>query len=91
MKKQLILVALILSLTQAGYCQDFTQAEVMDPEDIVFRSHLEDIAHDVEDTSDEYNDDREFQSIDPYSMPLFKQIRLRLTNKYIEASSKEKM
>jgi hypothetical protein len=90
LKKQLILVALILSLTQAGYCQDFTQAEVMDPEDIVFRSHLEDIAHDVEDTSDEYNDDREFQSIDPYSMPLFKQIRLRLTNKYIEASSKEK-
>ncbi len=90
MKKHLILTVMILSLAGASSAQDFTQAEILDPADFIFQSHLEDIAHDVEDTSDEYNDDREFKSIDPNSMPFFKQMRLRITNKYLEVSSREK-
>lgn len=61
---------------------------VADPQETIFRSSLTDIVHEVQNQSDEYSDDLEFQDIDPNSMPFFKQMRLKLTNKYLEYTTK---
>lgn len=89
MKKYLIATILTLSLACSVYAKDVSQAEILDPEDIIFRSSLTEIMNEVSDTSDEYNDKREFQAIDPDNMPFFKQMRLRITNRYIAATAKK--
>ncbi len=88
MKKYLTLLILIFALSPVALADDWENSEVVHPEDVIFRSSLTDVVQDLSDTSEEYSDDKDFQQIDPYNMPFFKQMRLRLSNKYLEMSEK---
>ena len=88
MKKYLIVLTLVILFAGRANAIDPIDPLMANPMDTIFRSSLTDIAHDVEDNSDEYTDDLYFQEIDPNSMPFFKQMRLKLTNKYIDFSNK---
>ncbi len=92
MKKYIIAIFLTaFSLTTSiCYGEDIADSIVVDPQDVIFRSSITDIVHDLNDTSDEYSDDRYFQEIDPDKMPLFKQMRLRMSNKYVEFINRDK-
>ena len=88
MKRYLIILILLVSFAGVAYAQESVDPVITDPQDVIFRSSLTDIVHDVQDHSDEYSDDLYFQEIDSNSMPFFKQIRLKLTNKYIDVTNK---
>jgi len=72
----------------AGYALETSDMQIFDPADIIFRSSLENMVHDEENNFEGYNDKKEFQEIDPPNMPFFKQIRLRLTNKYLDVTTR---
>ena len=88
MKKYLAILILSLAFMGSANAAEEIDPIVTDPQDVIFRSSLTEIMHDVQDQSDEYSDDLYFQDIDPSSMPLFKQMRLKLTNKYLEFSNR---
>lgn len=104
MKKYLIILVLIAVFSGVAFAEeseinsagvDNIVAEssdidptVVNPADVIFRSSLTDIVQDLSDTSEEYSDDRDFQAIDPSSMPWFKQMRLKMSNKYLEATTR---
>lgn len=92
MKKYILIIFITAFCLTSSLCygEDLIDSPVIDPQDVIFRSSLTDIVHDLNDTSDEYSDDRYFQPIDSDKMPLFKQIRLRLSNKYVEFSNRDK-
>ena len=90
MKKYLAILILICALSVGTSYADESGIDptVIDPQDVIFRSSLTDIVHDVSDTSEEYSDERDFQEVDPNTMPLFKQMRLRLSNKYLKVTTR---
>lgn len=92
MKKYILIIFITAFCLTSSLCygEDLIDSPVIDPQDVIFRSSLTDIVHDLNDTSDEYSDERYFQPIDPDRMPLFKQIRLKLSNKYVKFSNRDK-
>lgn len=91
MKKHIlafILTAFILA--PAVYGEEIENSPVIDPQDVIFRSSLTDIVRDLNDTAEEYYDDRYYQEVDPDNMPILKQMRLRLTNSYLYVTNRPK-
>ncbi len=88
MKKYLYTLIIITLFSQVAFCQEISESAVVNPSEVIFRSSLTDIVHDVSDNSDEYDDDRYFKEIDPSNMPFFKQMRLRLSNKYLDVTTR---
>ena len=89
MKKYAIILFLTIAFTTTtAYSEELQNSVLANPSDVIFRSSLTDLVENLEETHEEYNDNRDFQSIDPYNMPLFKQVRLRITNKFYERAEK---
>lgn len=84
MKKYVALTILLTLLSGMSYADEV----IANPSDIIFRSSLTDIVQDVSDPPENHNDIG-FREIDPARMPFFKQMRLRLTNKYLDVTTRE--
>ena len=72
---------------------DSADPRVTDTQDIIYQSPLNDFTDSLtnEDYYDErYFDDRSQKEVDPYKMPVFKQMRIKLTNKYRQITSDDK-
>lgn len=91
MKKYILAIVLTaFIISPAVFGEEIENSPVVDPQDVIFRSSLTDIVHDLNNTADEYYDDRYYQEIDPNNMPLLKQIRLKLTNSYLYVTNRPK-
>ncbi|MBD5402596.1 LPS-assembly protein LptD [bacterium] len=95
MKRYLLAILLILAFSNSSYAEDLSDEPVSNVHDVIFRSSLTNIIPDVNGGSysgfDDYAFDdrgRTYKEIDPDNMPLFKQIRLKISNKTLELGQK---
>lgn len=95
MKKYIFIIALILSLASSAVFAQEENNPVVPNEDVIFQSSVTDIMHTFNDMSSfgmegalNYNEPKRYENFD--SMPLFKQLRIRATNKYRRSVAKSK-
>lgn len=80
----------------AAFSQDSELYDEFSPsaadQDVLFKSFMPDVIPEAPQSTERelyyYDDTREYQDVDPDNMPLFKQIRLKLSNKFLESQYK---
>lgn len=87
MKKYLSLI-LLIAIFSVIPANSQEVSSVVDPEDTLFQSSVVNFANELDNMVEEYSDDRYYQDIDPNNMPFFKQMRLRLSNRYVLSQAK---
>ncbi len=88
MKKYLGLILLIAAFTVLPANSQDAQS-VVDPNDILFQSSVVNFSQELDNMIEEYSDDRYYQDVDPNNMPFFKQMRLKLSNRYVLSEAKK--
>ena len=92
MKRYLLAALLILTFSNISYGEELQDSPVSNVSDVIFRSSLTDVIPEVNDSYQEYyysfDSDRNYKEIDPNNMPFFKQMRLTVSNKILEAQVK---